>query len=144
MIGDCVDEKACDPGIVSIFDGGHFKIQDSLLDGVQARRAVLDWQTRRLGLKFCRDVDLLRLGQQTAGFSFTDFECLLRRAYGSALSRFDLTRFRAHPKITSGDFEEALKQMQSLLADSIGAPKIPDVKWEDIGECIHKADAKYC
>ena len=133
MIGDCVDEAACDPGIVSIFDGGHFKILDSL-DGVVERKAVLDWQTRRLGLKFCSDVDSERLGRQTAGFGFSDFECLLRKAYGSALARFDIMRFRGHPKVDSEGVEWALKEMQSLLADSIGAPKIPDVKWEDIGE----------
>ena len=137
VIGDCVDETACDPGIVSVFDGGHFTIHDSL-DGVEARKAVMDWQTRRLGLKFCRDVDFEGLGRQTAGFSFTDFERLLRKAFGSALARFDLARLRGHPKMDSEDVEEALKEMQSLLADSIGAPKIPDVKWEDIGELSHE------
>ena len=132
VIGDCVDETACDSDIISIFDGGHFKILDSL-NGVAARKVVMDWQTRKLGLKFCSDVDLERLGQQTAGFSFSDFECLLRKAYGSALARFDIRRLRGHPKVDSKGADEALKEMQSLLADSIGAPKIPDVKWEDIG-----------
>ena len=82
------------------------------------------------------DVDFERLGRQTAGFSFTDFESLLRKAHGSALARFDVLRFRGHPKMNSEDVEGALKEMQSLLADSIGAPKIPDVKWEDIGEFV--------
>ena len=82
------------------------------------------------------DVDFERLGRQTAGFSFTDFESLLRKAHGSALARFDVLRFRGHPKMNCEDVEGALKEMQSLLADSIGAPKIPDVKWEDIGEFV--------
>ena len=51
---------------------------------------------------------------------------------------FDLRAIESRPWgrpiVDSEGVEAALNQMQSLLADSIGAPKIPDVKWEDVGE----------
>jgi hypothetical protein len=31
------------------------------------------------------------------------------------------------------DFEQALKVARTSLADSIGAPKIPNVSWDDVG-----------
>lgn len=35
--------------------------------------------------------------------------------------------------ISSGDLETALKVLQAHHATTIGAPKVPDVKWEDVG-----------
>ena len=31
-------------------------------------------------------------------------------------------------------FEKAVNKVHAVLADSFGAPKIPDVKWEDVGK----------
>lgn len=36
-------------------------------------------------------------------------------------------------KISQQDFEDSLEVLQSSLSDAIGAPKIPSVKWEDVG-----------
>ena len=39
-------------------------------------------------------------------------------------------------KICQQDFEDSLEMLQSSLSDAIGAPKIPSVKWEDVGGLI--------
>jgi peroxin-6 len=35
--------------------------------------------------------------------------------------------------IANGDFEQALTKARTSLADAIGAPKIPNVSWDDVG-----------
>lgn len=35
--------------------------------------------------------------------------------------------------MTAKDIESALNEARTAYSDSIGAPKIPDVKWEDVG-----------
>jgi peroxin-6 len=35
--------------------------------------------------------------------------------------------------IVNADFEDALNKARSSLADAIGAPKIPNVSWDDVG-----------
>lgn len=39
-------------------------------------------------------------------------------------------------KICQQDFEDSLEMLQSSLSDAIGAPKIPSVKWEDVGGLV--------
>lgn len=35
--------------------------------------------------------------------------------------------------VNNADFEDALNKARSSLADAIGAPKIPNVSWDDVG-----------
>ena len=37
-------------------------------------------------------------------------------------------------RLRSEDFHSALRSVQAGLADAAGAPKIPEVKWEDVGQ----------
>ena len=37
-------------------------------------------------------------------------------------------------KLSVDDFETSLKDFDEILADSIGAPKVPNVTWQDVGE----------
>ena len=44
-------------------------------------------------------------------------------------------------RIHSCDIEKALESLQASHSDSLGAPKIPSVKWEDVGGLLDvKAD----
>jgi len=39
--------------------------------------------------------------------------------------------------LTAGDFEIALGKARESYSESIGAPKIPNVSWDDIGGLAH-------
>ena len=41
--------------------------------------------------------------------------------------------FRAGPVMAASDLESALSKARSSYAESIGAPKIPNVSWDDVG-----------
>lgn len=43
----------------------------------------------------------------------------------------------AHVPLTASDFEFALAKARSSYSESIGAPKIPNVSWEDVGGLAH-------
>ena len=45
----------------------------------------------------------------------------------------------AGPVLETSDFQQALSAAQAAQSDAIGAPKIPNVQWEDVGGLI---DAK--
>ncbi|BFZ12137.1 hypothetical protein BsWGS_15176 [Bradybaena similaris] len=94
------------------------------------------------------DVSISHLAQRTAGFVLSDLTALLieakQQAYKKALhichpdgtapslqEEEDLVT--AGVVIEQTDLESALDFMQSAHSDSIGAPKIPSVKWSDIG-----------
>ncbi|XP_076026813.1 peroxisomal ATPase PEX6 isoform X3 [Genypterus blacodes] len=105
----------------------------------EQRRAVLVSLSRDLRLG--RDVDLDRLAKVTAGFVLGDLSALLveagracrRRLHSSSggLSEEDLCSSGA--TVLNQDFTSALQTLQEAQSQAIGAPKIPDVRWEDVG-----------
>lgn len=80
---------------------------------------------------------------QTAALVANDLVDLVRRASSAAADRAlaltagspvrleDLQH--AGVALTSVDFNEALEKARSSYSESIGAPKIPSVTWDDVG-----------
>ncbi|KAJ2767967.1 peroxisomal assembly protein, partial [Coemansia nantahalensis] len=107
------------------------------------------------------DIDMAHIAQQTASFVARDLELLVRRAEGRAWRRAraclvpssemaDRQVAAARPllardmllagvEITSEDLLGALGDSRASMSDTLGVPKIPNVKWEDVGGL---ADAK--
>ncbi|XP_075719891.1 peroxisome biogenesis factor 6 [Rhinoderma darwinii] len=94
-------------------------------------------------LPLSRDVDLPHLARRTAGFVVGDLCALLSRA-----GRISCTRIRdscslseedeeghlaAGFPVTSRDLDCALSELQEAHSEAIGAPKIPCVRWTDVG-----------
>ncbi|XP_028420769.1 peroxisome assembly factor 2 isoform X2 [Perca flavescens] len=88
-----------------------------------------------------RDVDLERLARLTAGFVLGDLRALLVEAGRAARRRLVGTcvGWREEDLCSSGvtvlnqDFLSALETLQDAQSAAIGAPKIPSVRWEDVG-----------
>ena len=91
------------------------------------------------------DVSLRALAIQTAALVASDLVDLVRRARASATERIisssavESTPIRiedlryAGVALTSLDFNAALVKARSSYSESIGAPKIPSVTWDDVG-----------
>lgn len=86
------------------------------------------------------------LAVQTAALVATDLVDLVRRARSAAVERVmaisenetktapSLADIRAAGlSLTSLDFNAALDKARSAYSESIGAPKIPNVTWDDVG-----------
>jgi peroxin-6 len=41
--------------------------------------------------------------------------------------------YRSGVAVSAADIEQALQQARAAYSDSIGAPKIPNVTWDDVG-----------
>ncbi|KAM0786124.1 hypothetical protein ACM66B_006934 [Microbotryomycetes sp. NB124-2] len=91
------------------------------------------------------DVSLRALAVQTAALVANDLVDLVRRASIAAADRVLKSTMTAHAKISfddlknagvalsSIDFNDALEKARSSYSESIGAPKIPNVTWDDVG-----------
>ncbi|THV08077.1 AAA-domain-containing protein [Dendrothele bispora CBS 962.96] len=86
------------------------------------------------------DVSLSDLSQQTAAFSAGDLVNLVARTEAIAVTRAskhsnldDTVIFAAGVSLNNTDFSEALSQARAAYSESIGAPKIPNVSWDDVG-----------
>ncbi|BGP35154.1 peroxisomal assembly protein [Rhodotorula toruloides] len=91
------------------------------------------------------DVSLRSLAVQTAALVANDLVDLVRRARAAAAERIlelastddaapslaDIAH--AGVALTSLDFNSALEKARSAYSESIGAPKIPNVTWDDVG-----------
>lgn len=93
------------------------------------------------------DVSYQSLALQSAGLTPRDLASIVRKAKQLGVKRLvklakasstDIIRLITignggrvilHPE----DFEEAINEARNQFSDSIGAPRIPDVRWEDIG-----------
>ncbi|KAG6878747.1 hypothetical protein C0993_008046 [Termitomyces sp. T159_Od127] len=84
---------------------------------------------------------------QTAALVASDLADLVSRARFASIDR--VVRSGAHPAhsakagiaLTTADFEVALGKSRASYSESIGAPKIPNVTWDDVGGLAHvKAD----
>ncbi|OCF40790.1 hypothetical protein I317_05402 [Kwoniella heveanensis CBS 569] len=89
------------------------------------------------------DVDLQNIARQTAALNAGDIAALLYRARDFSLkrisslniSRMDVIQSAqlAGLSLSSTDLNEAISEARSAYSDSIGAPKIPNVSWDDVG-----------
>ena len=100
------------------------------------------------------DVSFKQLAKRTAGMVLGDFMAVFNYASNTAVKRLvdgcpkknlqtssdiaiplrlerDLCQMGV--SLSWQDFEESLDVLQSSMSDAIGAPKIPSVKWEDVG-----------
>ncbi|KAM6940568.1 peroxisomal ATPase PEX6 [Xenentodon cancila] len=92
-----------------------------------------------------RDVNLERLAKNTASFVLGDLVVLLAEA-GRAACRRLMHSCGGRPQedlcysgvtILNQDFVSALETLQDAQSKAVGAPKIPNVHWEDIGGLQH-------
>ncbi|EIE87049.1 hypothetical protein RO3G_11760 [Rhizopus delemar RA 99-880] len=110
------------------------------------------------------DVSLSSLATQTAALVAKDLVDLVARTGVLALQRVDRTIHRkadepesstsvpgmnsitasdiqaAGITLTAADFDAALGEARASYSDSIGAPKIPNVTWDDVGGLAHVKD----
>ncbi|KAJ2470332.1 peroxisomal assembly protein [Coemansia sp. RSA 2322] len=107
-------------------------------------------------LPLAPDTDMAYVAQQTASFVARDLDMLVKRAEGRAWRRLQ-TQAAAETSGTAGmalctrdlllsgqmitreDLLGALADARASMSASLGVPKIPNVKWEDVGGL---ADAK--
>ncbi|KII88818.1 hypothetical protein PLICRDRAFT_42057 [Plicaturopsis crispa FD-325 SS-3] len=90
------------------------------------------------------DVSLSSLATQTAALVASDLVDLVTRAtYASrerVLRLVDIPEAdlkNAGVPLTGADFEVALGKARTSYSESIGAPKIPNVSWDDVGGLAH-------
>ncbi|XP_026092267.1 peroxisome assembly factor 2 isoform X2 [Carassius auratus] len=93
-----------------------------------------------------KDVNLGQIAKKTAGFVLGDLCALLTSAGKAAHRRLLQTYFPeaaseqeeedlcvSGVSVTSEDFSAALDVLQEAHSQAIGAPKIPSVRWQDVG-----------
>lgn len=111
---------------------------------VQFQRKV---DVSQLPFRLRKDISILTLALKSAGLTPPDLRSIVRKAKKIALKRhFALAKqysvsVEKLVKIGNGgvvildleDFDKAINEARDQFSDSIGAPKIPNVKWEDIG-----------
>lgn len=87
------------------------------------------------------DVSLASLALQSAGLTPPDLESIIRVAQQQAYRRIVketnpwdwIISQKGVIKITPDDFEKAITDARAKYSDSIGAPRIPNVQWKDVG-----------
>ncbi|XP_067945563.1 uncharacterized protein [Watersipora subatra] len=94
---------------------------------------------------FHSDVSLKYLAEHTAGFLYGDLKALMEHARRNSMARaYSLCKKElgyiceesidyAGILTNRQDFQKGLETIQSLQSLDLGAPKIPNVKWSDIG-----------
>ncbi|KAM7394822.1 hypothetical protein PAMP_021602 [Pampus punctatissimus] len=105
----------------------------------EQRHAMLVSLSQELHLG--RDVNLDRLAKLTAGLVLGDLSALLvqagraacRRLIWTCVGRKEEDLCSSGVTILNQDFTSALETLQDAQSKAIGAPKIPHVRWEDIG-----------
>ncbi|TIB99023.1 AAA-domain-containing protein [Wallemia mellicola] len=92
-------------------------------------------------MQVASDVSTKELAEHTASLFPADIDNVVSRAHINALKRaLDMSRdyvlediLSAGITISSRDVEDALKESRANHSTNIGAPSIPNVKWDDIG-----------
>ncbi|KAJ3053838.1 peroxisomal assembly protein [Rhizoclosmatium hyalinum] len=107
--------------------------------------------TNRVALS--NDIDKKKLSIQTSGLVPADLVSLVARALSitvdgvSGLTKekdgktTEVDIAKSTLVLSSADFEKALSFTKKTQADTIGAPSIPNVTWDDIGGLSHIRDA---
>ncbi|EED12297.1 peroxisome biosynthesis protein (PAS8/Peroxin-6), putative [Talaromyces stipitatus ATCC 10500] len=121
------------------------------------REGILHNAVIDLSIKIAPDVDLAAVAVKTAALVAGDLVDVVERASLAKLDRLEkLTRVAngavtlrdvqlaggdAARCVTKADFDLAVDAARKNFADSIGAPKIPNVTWDDVGGLSNVKDA---
>jgi SpoVK/Ycf46/Vps4 family AAA+-type ATPase len=148
VIGSTEDLTQLSRTIRSCF---HHEIQLQTPDEKQ-RLEILNFLCRRVSLS--KDVSLKEIARRTASFTARDLQTVVKHAGTCAINRtLSITekdillkcksRISSHlieeeiccagVAIALEDFDKAISQLQSQHFVAFSAPKIPNVKWEDVG-----------
>ena len=74
------------------------------------------------------------IGYIVNGVKLNAVRRLKREARETGISLYDLIACNGGKlHLTPSDFEESINKARNKFSDSIGAPRIPNVKWEDVG-----------
>ncbi|KAK8853094.1 hypothetical protein IAR55_003795 [Kwoniella newhampshirensis] len=127
--------------------GGCFKQEVELKAPNEVERLHIV-QHARSDIAVAPDVELKSIARQTAALHAGDIVALIHRAHDLALKRATSASARRSTRevllagvaITSADFSLALAEARAAYSDSIGAPKIPNVLWDDVGGLISVKD----
>lgn len=104
-------------------------------------------KTRKFSYVLSDEVSISTLSIQSAGLNPIDLVSIVKSARTLALDRYygmldiyptltlhDLVLSNGGSIIlTAEDFEKSINNARNTFSESIGAPKIPNVKWEDVG-----------
>lgn len=101
-------------------------------------------QSLSKGLPLAPDVSVQSLAVRSAALVATDLVNVVKRAQNFAQDRMDELATKLGPDsvadlhiaggwITAQDFDQAIGEARRNYSDSIGAPKIPNVTWDDVG-----------
>lgn len=136
FVGTTDDADKCPPTLLACFN------QTLQLDppAEPERRQLLDLALARYAV--AADVDTKQLAVQTAALLPADLAEVVERArlasgarlaktLGAAFGVADLAA--ARPVLVQADLEAALGEVRASYSESIGAPKIPNVTWDDVG-----------
>ncbi|XP_063613596.1 peroxisomal ATPase PEX6-like isoform X2 [Penaeus indicus] len=105
------------------------------------RRQMLEW----LLSKRLQQHQFLTLAQRTAGFVFGDLQALLCAAQRYCVDRLETSEDKLTTQekqendaercstLMYGDVMKALDELQSSRSEALGAPRIPQVKWNEVG-----------
>ncbi|KAJ4287336.1 peroxisomal assembly protein [Kalmusia sp. IMI 367209] len=127
------------------------------------REGILRGIVEDAGIRLSPDVDLSNVAVKTAALVAGDLVDVVDRALvakrsrieafakeasreqssGAAVTLRDIELAGGHfsNSLTKADFDGAVDAARKNFADSIGAPKIPNVSWSDVGGLSHVKDA---
>ncbi|KAH9174255.1 AAA-domain-containing protein [Lactarius sanguifluus] len=136
VFGTATEPGRVPPSLVSCFKHE----VDFEAPGEAERSAILG---SLLALKqLAPDVSLIDLARRTAAFVAGDLASLVVRTSYAAITRVvqavdgnftSNDTFSAGVSLTNADFEIAMDEARSSYSQNIGAPKIPNVSWDDVG-----------
>ena len=127
------------------------------------REGILKGIVQNSGIRIAPDVELSSVAVKTAALVAGDLIDVIDRAAVAKQTRLDKlteTFNSLHPSenkltirdieiaggpgavaLTKADFDAAVEAARKNFADSIGAPKIPNVSWDDVGGLTHVKEA---
>ncbi|WFD42384.1 peroxisomal assembly protein [Malassezia psittaci] len=139
FVGGTDDAEQCPPTLLACFN------QTLKFDppNEAERKQLLDIALSKYPI--AADVDTKQLAVQTAALLPVDLRDLAQRArlhscarlatsLGTAYSTSDLAA--AQPVLVQSDLDSALSAVRASYSESIGAPKIPNVTWDDVGGLV--------
>jgi peroxin-6 len=158
VLADCMKQVAMESGAFPVAVIATTSERDKIPDGIlgcfrheieigapdeSERLAILKTLTH--GLPLAPDVSVSSLAVRSAALVAADLVNVLKRAKNFARDRTEaLAERMATPEaesdlflagewLTADDFDKAISEARRNYSDSIGAPKIPNVTWNDVG-----------